>query len=85
MSGDAIDQWVALFANRDEMAWEYARWIANEFTNDWGQINEAIIRRWSVSGLLYIKRRAWSYVQGDDIGELCAAGPREFDRAGSGE
>ncbi len=27
---------------------------------DWPEINKAIIARWSLSGLLWIKRQAWS-------------------------
>lgn len=60
---DAMDDWVRLFASRDEMADEYARWILNAFTDDWRQINAAIIRRWSESGLLYVKRKAWGILR----------------------
>ena len=27
---------------------------------NWGKVNKAIIKRWSLSGLKYIKERAWS-------------------------
>jgi hypothetical protein len=27
---------------------------------DWKKVNEAIIDRWSISGLQYIKQKAWS-------------------------
>ena len=30
---------------------------------DWKQVNEAIIARWSLSGLKWIKRLAWSAVE----------------------
>ena len=34
---------------------------SSEFdTIDWGKINRAIIERWSMSALIYIKERAWS-------------------------
>jgi hypothetical protein len=26
---------------------------------DWPKVNEAIIKRWSLAGLIYIKNRAW--------------------------
>jgi len=32
---------------------------------EWGEVNAAIIGRWSVSGLVYIKKRAWGLVKGD--------------------
>jgi len=62
----AMDAWLRLFANRDEVADEYARWILNGFTDDWSQFNHAIIRRWSKSGLLYIKRRAWAIARDNE-------------------
>lgn len=32
----------------------YLNWDVN-----WAKVNRAIIKRWSMSGLVYIKRRAW--------------------------
>ena len=32
--------------------------MSREIIN-WGKINRAIIRRWSFSGLMYIKKEAW--------------------------
>ncbi len=29
-------------------------------TVNWGNINKAIIERWSLSGLIWIKKQAWS-------------------------
>ena len=57
----AMDEWVALFANRDEMAEEYAACLS-QFPADWDrwpEFNAAIVRRWSPAGLQYIKTKAW--------------------------
>ena len=58
----AMDEWVALFANRDEMAVEYAtclRDLPPEWDR-WNDLNAAILRRWSMAGLRYIKTKAWA-------------------------
>ncbi len=58
----SMDEWVALFASRDEMAVEYGSCL-RQFTADWDRwpdFNAAILRRWSPAGLEYIKRKAWS-------------------------
>jgi hypothetical protein len=59
-----MDEWVALFASRDELAYEYARLIEHRAPTDgmWPVLNLAIMDRWSRSGLTYIKRKAWSLV-----------------------
>lgn len=62
----AIDRWLLGFKNRDEVAVEYARLIrARPATppSTWVNLNAAIIDRWSRSGLLYIKRKAWKIVE----------------------
>ena len=48
-------------ATRDELALTYGLSLcSSEFkTIDWAKVNRAIIERWSMSALLYIKRRAW--------------------------
>lgn len=58
----AMDEWVALFASRDELAVEYARLLRDNGPAwpTWPTLNLAIIDRWSESGLSYIKRKAWS-------------------------
>lgn len=33
-------------------------------TVDWAAVNKAIVERWSVSALEFIKRRAWKYAEG---------------------
>ena len=55
------DEWIALFANRNEMAEEYAVLMSANGMKWEGYklINEAILRRWSMAGLRYIKERAW--------------------------
>jgi hypothetical protein len=60
-----MDEWVALFASRDEIAFEYARLLRHNGTEwkTWPTLNLAIIDRWSQSGLEYIKRKAWKLAQ----------------------
>jgi hypothetical protein len=57
----AWDEWVALFANRDEMADKYADLLMRyEPTwKKWPTLNLAILDRWSPAGLRYIKQKAW--------------------------
>lgn len=73
MSGRAIatdqdhDEWVALFANRNDLAEEYAVMIRS-YGVEWDgyeAINGAILRRWSPAGLVYIKTRAWKIATGN--------------------
>lgn len=61
----AIDEWVALFASRDEMATAYADLLRtkNADWKTWPTLNLAIMDRWSSSGLQYIKRQAWKAVE----------------------
>lgn len=58
------DEWLSLFANRNEVAEEYAsqmRQLGAGFSEwpGWREFNAAILRRWSPAGLAYIKERAW--------------------------
>ena len=56
------DEWVGLFSSRDEMAEQYALELSRStaYTDVfWANINAAIIRRWSLAALSYIKREAW--------------------------
>lgn len=45
--------------NRDSVALTYAMAMASSEPTDWKAVNESIMKRWSVSGLKYIKERAW--------------------------
>lgn len=56
-----MDEWVSLFASRDELAVEYAKLLRDHPATwaGWPTLNLAIIDRWSESGLAYIKREAW--------------------------
>jgi hypothetical protein len=58
------DKWADRFANRQEAAQEYARLMELNGTawTEWGPINEAILRRWSISGLSHIKKKAWKMI-----------------------
>jgi hypothetical protein len=58
------DEWIALFANRDEVAHEYADLLVSYRETDWPALNAAILRRWSPAGLAYIKQRAWRLAGG---------------------
>lgn len=43
---------------------EYAVLIRTGMTNTkWGELNRAIIERWSASALMRVKRRAWALVE----------------------
>lgn len=51
---------------RNDIAVTYEAMMRHQFTlrlpsgsYDWAKINAAIIERWSISGLVYIKERAW--------------------------
>jgi hypothetical protein len=48
---------------RNDIAVIYEALMRRHFTKveryDWEAVNKAIIERWSVSGLIYIKERAW--------------------------
>ena len=68
MSGAVDDFWrtdvLAAIADptctRDDVAVDYAVAIrAYGPSGDWREINEAIIERWSMSALHYIKAQAW--------------------------
>ena len=57
-----MDEWLSLFANRNEVAEEYARALRIHGVNgsyDYAPFNHAILRRWSPAGLRYITERAW--------------------------
>lgn len=52
------DEWLSLFANRDEVARQYARLISPKPVVALSEVDAAILRRWSPSALDYIKLRA---------------------------
>lgn len=49
---------------RDEITLTYAFYISSNQKPDFGKINRAIVTRWSVSALNYIKKKAWKIVEG---------------------
>lgn len=61
LDSTALDRWVGQFASRDEMAAAYRQVIADRGLGwpGYAALNLAIIDRWSVSGLTYIKDKAW--------------------------
>ena len=64
MSAAGWDEWLSLFANRDDVAREYAACLS-VYGSEWPQwsgFNAAILRRWSPAGLRYIKDKAWRLV-----------------------
>jgi aminopeptidase N len=48
---------------RDKLALTYAMAICSSDNTDWKQVNAAIIKRWSLSTLEYIKQKAWKMVE----------------------
>jgi hypothetical protein len=48
---------------RNDVAQTYALALCSSWETDWGQVNRAIIERWSKSALIYIKERAWKIVR----------------------
>jgi hypothetical protein len=60
----ALDRWLAEFPNRDAVAAEYARLLRSKTPSwpTWAALNLAIVDRWSLSGLTYIKTRAWNSI-----------------------
>lgn len=57
----AMDRWVAQFKTRDEAAEAYADLLQTR-PADWGVwpiLNVALMDRWSMSALTYIKEKAW--------------------------
>ena len=44
---------------RNHVAMTYRLALASSDEPDWARVNEAIVERWSVSGLQWIKKRAW--------------------------
>lgn len=51
---------IAQGAPRKAVAQTYRLAIQSHTPTDWKRVNEAIIARWSVSGLTWIKKQAWS-------------------------
>ena len=50
---------------RDSVSATYALALQSSEPTDWAKVNHAIIERWSLSGLEYIKERAWKLAKGD--------------------
>lgn len=61
---DSTDELLDVITNpasiRRDVAEAYERAIARMDPVEWGIVNRAIVRRWSVSGLETIKREAWA-------------------------
>lgn len=49
---------------RNGVALTYAFGIKGSEEIDWPKVNAAILERWSMAGLRYIKERAWKLVEG---------------------
>ena len=52
------------YFNRNGIALTYALALKSSDPTDWAKVNAAILERWSLSGLGYIKKRAWDLVDG---------------------
>ena len=48
---------------RDSLAITYAFGLRGDESIDWEKVNHAIIERWSLSALEYIKRKAWNMLE----------------------
>jgi len=48
---------------RDIVAIAYAFALVSSEEVDWPKVNKAIIERWSVSALEYIKTKAWKMIE----------------------
>ena len=49
---------------RKDVALTYAFALRGTRKPDWATVNEAIVARWSKSGLHWVKALAWAYVEG---------------------
>lgn len=45
---------------RDDIAVAYRNALLTHPVIDWSEVNRAILERWSVSGLRYVKEKAWA-------------------------
>ena len=57
---DVIENEIAQGLNQKQIAQTYALGLRSSWPTDWKRVNEAIIKRWSLSGLKRIKQMAWS-------------------------
>jgi hypothetical protein len=61
---------------RNHLAETYKEMIRDQLVNrstfDWPKINAAIIERWSISGLVYIKERAWKILDQENKARAAA-------------
>lgn len=53
---------------RDLIVSSYYWCIKSTEPVNWKKINQAIIKKWSRSGLLYIKKKAWDFPTGNKQG-----------------
>lgn len=49
---------------RNDVALTYAFGLRGSEDVDWKRVNAAILERWSMAGLVYIKERAWKLYEG---------------------
>lgn len=61
------DEWLTLYASRNDLAETYAAWLRLEDSAwpGWAEFNAAILRRWSPAALRYVKERAWKIANQD--------------------
>lgn len=48
---------------RKSLALTYAMALCSSERVNFGRVNMAIVERWSVSGLIYIKKQAWKLIE----------------------
>jgi hypothetical protein len=57
---DTLLNEIAMGATRRAVAQTYRLAMQSSSPTDWSRVNGAIVERWSVSGLTWIKKQAWS-------------------------
>jgi hypothetical protein len=55
-----LDEVARKEAKRLDIAKTYGLALRSSYPTDWRAVNEAIINRWSMSALEWIKKQAWS-------------------------
>ena len=69
-------------STRKDIALTYALALVSEDGTKWMEVNQAIIERWSLSGLKYIKQQAWKLVDHGKVKRAPqAAGPAKREQS----
>lgn len=67
MTNEEIIRRIGASKDRDEAAYVYAQALSmipeDETPSPWRAINAAVLERWTMSGLSYVKKKAWQHLQ----------------------